>query len=85
MIPIFNNMTDKKISYPQYRKYSNNKSYFKIISADKFEEIKVTGNNKSIHLFEAKILPDRNLIYDMTYDYDNFWVKIEKSEYENII
>lgn len=84
MNPNFEVMTEKKIYYPQYRKYSNNKSYFKVLSPTEFEEIKVTGNNKSIHLFEAKILPDRNLIYDMTFDYDNFWVKIEKAEYETI-
>lgn len=84
MIPIFNAMTDKNLSYPQYRKYSNNKSYFKVLNPSKFEEIKVIGNNKTIHLFEAKILPDRNFIYDMTFDYEKYWIKIDAKEYENI-
>lgn len=84
MIPIFNAMTEKNLSYPQYRKYSNNKSYFKVLSPSKFEEIKVISNNKTIHLFEAKILPDRNFISDMTFNYEKYWIKIDAKEYENI-
>ncbi|MDF1673590.1 MAG: hypothetical protein P1U41_08790 [Vicingaceae bacterium] len=75
---------NKEITYPQYRKYSNNKSYFKIISSEEFEEIQLLGTKKSVHLFKAKILPDRNLIYDMTFDYEKSWVKIEKDEYEQV-
>ena len=74
----------KEITYPQYRKYSNNKSYFKIISSDEFEEIQLFGTKKSIHLFKAKILPDRNFIYDMTFDYEKSWQKIEKEEYDQV-
>ena len=75
---------NQEITYPQYRKYSNNKSYFKIISNDEFEEIQVLGTKKSIHYFKAKILPDRNFIYDMTFDYNKFWQKIEEKEYEAV-
>lgn len=73
-----------KITYPQYRKYSNNKSYFKIISSEEFEEIQLLGTKISVHLFKAKILPDRNLIYDMTFDYEKSWVKIEEGEYVHV-
>ena len=73
-----------EITYPQYRKYSNNKSYFKIISPDEFEEIQLLGSKKSIHHFEAKILPDRNFVYDMTFDYEKSWIKIEEEEYEQV-
>lgn len=73
-----------KITYPQYRKYSNNKSYFKIISPTQFEEIKITGSSKKLHLFEAKILPDRNFISDMTFDCKGNWLKIDQSEYERV-
>lgn len=75
---------NSEITYPQYRKYSNNKSYFKIISPDEFEEIQLLGTKKSVHLFKAKILPDRNLIYDMTFDYEKSWVKIEEEEFEQV-
>lgn len=75
---------NKEITYPQYRKYSNNKSYFKIINSDEFEEIQLLGTKKSVHLFKAKILPDRNFIYDMIFNYENSWIKIEEEEYEQV-
>ena len=62
-------MEAKSITYPQYRKYSNNKAFFKIISPDKFEEIQVLGDKISLHIFEAKILPDRNYIADLTFNF----------------
>jgi len=77
-------MEQKKITYPQYRKYNNNKSFFKILSNTKFEEIQVLGTKKSLHKFEAKILPDRNFIYDLTFDYKNHWIICEESEYETL-
>ena len=77
-------MKEKNITYPQYRKYVNNKSYFKIITPDKFEEIQVLGNKKTINIFEAKILPDRNYIADLTFNYKEHWTVCEKSEYEEL-
>ena len=73
---------DKTISYPQYRKYSNNKSYYKIISPEEFEEIQLLGGKITLHEFKAKILPDRNYIADLTFDYHNHWEVIEANEYE---
>ena len=77
-------MTKKNITYPQYRKYSNNRSFFKIISSEEFEEIKLNGNKAYLHFFKAKILPDRNFIYDLTFDFDKHWLKIDANEYEEI-
>ena len=77
-------MTEKKITYPQYRKYANNKSYFKIISSELFEEIQLLGSKKTIHIFEAKILPDRNYIADLTFNYEEHWVICKKNEYESL-
>jgi hypothetical protein len=51
--------------FPQYRKYPNNKHFFKIISKDEFYEIAIMGTHYSIHHKVAKILPDRNLILDL--------------------
>jgi hypothetical protein len=68
--------------YPQYRKYTNNLAYFKLISASEWEEIRVLGNKLMLHQFKAAILPDRNYIHDMTYAYENHWVAITASEYE---
>lgn len=72
------------MTYPQYRKYKNNQSYFKIISKNEFEEIKKENNSWKIYVFEAKILPDRNFIYDMTFEYENHWEVIEENEFEKL-
>jgi len=75
-------MSTKKITYPLYRKYSNNKTYFKIISETEFEEIQILGSKKTILFFEAKILPDRNYIYDLTFNYKTHWLLSDSQEYE---
>lgn len=69
--------------YPQFRKYKNSKAYFKILSDREWEEIQVMGSRHILHTFKVKILPDRNLIYDMTFDYENNWEKISEEEYES--
>lgn len=70
--------------YPQFRKYKNNKSYFKIISASAFEEIQVFNNTYFIYFFEAKILPDRNFIDDLTFNYQNYCDLIAENDYQEI-
>ncbi len=77
-------MQNKSIEYPQYRKYLNGKSYFKIISPTVFEEITHLGNTWTLHLFTAKILPDYNFIQDLTFDYKSYCEVIEYSEYEEV-
>lgn len=73
------------ILYPQYRKYKNNKSFFKIISNKEWEEIQIIGSNHLLHQFEVKIMPDRNFLQDMTVDYHENWDVIEEKEYELIM
>lgn len=75
----------EKIVYPQYRKYKNNLSYFKIISKDAFEEIKFTGNKPQLSQFVAKTLIDRNYINDMLFDYKKNWEEILPNEYEQLL
>lgn len=72
------------MDYPQYRKYTNNKAYFKILSRTEWEEIQIIGSKHIFHQFTVKIMPDRNYIHDMTFDYENNWLKIEEQEYEKI-
>lgn len=71
----------EKIQYPQYRKYLNGKSYFKIVSPDEVEELQMIGDKFIFHIIKAKILPDRNFIYDITFDYKTNWVEITEEEY----
>ncbi len=52
-------------SFPIYRKYSNDKVFFKITAFDAFEEITVlSSGNKKVKI-RAKIYPDRLRILDM--------------------
>lgn len=74
----------ENISYPQYRKYLHGRTFFKIISADEWEEIQVMGNTYSIHQFKVNIFPDRNYLHDLTFNYEKNWLKIEEAEYERM-
>ena len=68
--------------FPLFRKYTNNKSYFKINNLLNFEEIKITPNYYSILIIEIKTLPERNFINDMINDYFQSWQEISMQEYE---
>jgi hypothetical protein len=69
--------------FPKYRKYPNNKSFFKVLSNESFEEIQVVGSNYLLTKVEAKILPDRHFIADMI-ESGSHWVPIEAEEYLEI-
>ena len=73
---------DKGGTYPQYRKYLNGKNYFKIISTEELEEIHFNGSKCFVTTLKAKILPDRNLIYDLTFDHEKIAEKITEEEYD---
>lgn len=68
--------------FPQYRKYSNDQSYFKIVSETELIELKIFGSMFEIHHIIAKILPERVMIADMLNDYKNFAEAINEQEYE---
>lgn len=67
----------KSIDFPQFRRYKNHQSYFKINSFEEFEEYKCIGEKLEHHLFKVKILPDRNYLNDLLFDYENYWEKID--------
>ena len=70
--------------YPQFRKYINNKGFFKILSTTEWEEIQVIGSKYIFEKFTVKIMPDRNFINDMLFDYKNNWEIIDEREYEEV-
>lgn len=72
-------------SFPLYRKYPNNKSYFKVLSAQIFEEVQMIGKYYRVDRFEVKILPDRNLISDMIDLSQGHWVETDKVEFESVL
>lgn len=71
-------------NFPIFRKYDNDKSFFKIESADRFVELKLTGSRVEEFVFEAKIHPDRVFIQDMIAMENGHWVESNKAEFEDI-
>lgn len=67
--------------FPLFRKYANGNTYFKIISTDTFEELKIMGNYYSLKNYKATILPDRNYIIDLIKNKGNHWVIIDEMEF----
>ncbi len=72
----------KTVTYPQYRKYPNEKAYFKVISEKEFEELLWGHGGWTRRIYKAGILPDYNYIYDLTFDYSKHWMEISREEYE---
>ena len=73
-----------EIIFPAYRKYKNNKHFFKIINENEFEEISFIGPKVIVTKHLAKILPDRNLIADLLYD-SNIADQSTQEEYESYL
>ncbi|MEM9022172.1 MAG: hypothetical protein AAGB22_00425 [Bacteroidota bacterium] len=72
-------------AFPIYRKYTNNKSYFKIHSPEAFDELQLLGKRCTVHHFEAKIHPDRMYIQDMIANTQGNWEAITAAEYEAVL
>lgn len=71
----------KDINFPVYRKYKNNKSYFKIINLRLFEEIQIMGSKKKIQLIEAKMYPEICFINDLLMNYFEMAEELSEQEY----
>jgi predicted nuclease of restriction endonuclease-like RecB superfamily len=74
----------KDINFPVYRKYKNNKSYFKIIQPNLFEEIQLIGSKKVVKQTEAKQYPEIVFIRDLVLDYSEMALEITEDEYLSI-
>ncbi len=73
------------MEFPIYRKYKNNKHFFKIMSMDEFEELSFIGKKLIITLHQATILPDRNFISDLLLDIGNTAEIATEDEYHRIL
>jgi len=69
--------------FPIYRKYSNEKSYFKIISDHEFYQLDLIGHGYTYEHLIARIFPDKLLIQDMKMKNGNYWKDIPIEEFEN--
>lgn len=72
------------IQFPQYRKYSNNKNFFKLISPKEFEEIQVVGSKKIIRKITATQFPEMNLIADLCFYATEFIKQSTQKEFEEL-
>ena len=74
----------ESIKYPQYRRYKNGLSYFKILSPVLCEEIKIVGSKRMIYTIEAKQYPEKVFINDLLLNYGLFADKVNGEMYEAI-
>ncbi len=73
------------MNFPVYRKYKNDKSYFKIINPGLFEEIQLIGAKKIIKQTEAKLFPEKNFINDLLFNFKEMAEEIGAEEYARVL
>jgi hypothetical protein len=78
-------MNNKVKDFPQYRKLSNEKSFFKILNNSSFQEVQVIGKKKIFHTVEAKQYPEMLRIQDMLQLHAEFYESSTKEEWDSII
>lgn len=76
---------DNSMGFPQFRKLANNKHFYRIESAEKFDEIQIMGRRCLKTTVVAKIYPEKLLIMDMLGCVDGRWLTIEESEYNSFL
>jgi hypothetical protein len=69
------------MNFPQYRKYKNIETYFKIISEKEFVELSLFGNKFVKHSIEAKQYPEMLRIKDMLNCEEGTWEVLEEMVY----
>ena len=77
-------MNDKDIDFPQFRKLSNDKVFYKVVSSREFIEIQLIGSVAKIHQIKAIQYPEILKIQDLLDLENEFYVVILKEEYEAI-
>jgi hypothetical protein len=73
------------MEYPQYRKYNDSKSYFKITDFDKLEEKKILGSKVIVFELHAVTYYEKFQIKDLLDANRDGIEVISKAEYESII
>lgn len=69
------------MDFPQYRKYLNGSSYFKILSESEFIEYKWSIDRIEQFRIKANILPDRNYLQDMLNQVGGYWLECGEEEF----
>lgn len=68
--------------FPQYRKLSNEKAFYKIVDERNFEEIQLIGSKKIFHKTKAEQYPEMLRIQDMLNCLDGFFVNSSQEEWD---
>ncbi|MBS1647845.1 MAG: hypothetical protein JST67_10940 [Bacteroidetes bacterium] len=71
----------KNTTYPQYRKYKNGLSCFKILSPTQAQEVKAVGSKRLSFFIEATQYPERVFIHDLVFAYHHFAEEISEADF----
>lgn len=71
--------------FPLYRRYAGTDTWFEILSPSTFRELKLMLTHFAISTFEARILPDRNYIYDLIHCAQSGIIAVDASEFHSTL
>ena len=74
-------MESEETKFPQYRKYVGVDTWYKIVSADLFIELKKVGKHIVIEEIVATQHPEKVRIQDMLECRDNAWLLVTENEF----
>jgi hypothetical protein len=77
-------MKSEDRNFPVYRKYKNNKSYFKILDSRNFEELQIIGTKVVLNNIKAISFPEINFIHDLIVNYSEMADNIDAKEFEEV-
>ena len=78
-------MNKKTMNFPQYRKMSNDKAFYRIISEKEFDEIQIVGNKANLFHIVAAQYPEILRIQDML-KMDNEWfLEVNENEFIEVL
>jgi tRNA A37 threonylcarbamoyladenosine dehydratase len=68
--------------FPLYRRYLHGNTYYRINSHENFDELMVIGKFFVYKNFQARILPEYQLIIDLIDNVNNRWELIDSADFE---
>ena len=78
-------MSDKGTDFPQYRKLSNNKVFYRIRSDREFDEIQLIGSTAQLHTVVAKQYPEILRIMDILTQSIQGYEHSSQEEFEQLL
>ena len=77
-------MSEKVYDFPQFRKLSNGKSFYRILDERHWDELQLIGEKVLRFQFEAKQYPEIIRIQDMLSLAEGHYLECRKEEFEGI-